>query len=793
MKKITMSALLALASLGASAQFTQNFEGGTTMPAGWTTINQGDANGWVVTSVDEDAHSGTNVASIHYDFATAHEDYLITPAITVTAGLTDRLTFWIKSASEFYLEPYEVRLSTTNNSAPASFSVVLQPSSEAAVEWTKKSFDLTNYVGQTVYISVRATGVNELDLFVDDVVSDAVPSCAAVTGLTADNVSTDSATISWTSTAGAFQYFLGDASDLAPVAAEAVTAGASPFTISDLDPATTYKIWIRSVCGDEFGDWTEALTILTSCVPVTVPTVVEGAESTENGEIPVCWSSTLVSGDNNWEVTTPLFGDITTTASGDKIIFKNYQTSEALLFSPAMDYTTVTADTRVNVFLHRHASADASDKYVIYANTTPSITGATLLLERFSKTTTAPTVAATGFYNEKIAIPASFNGQATVYIIVRGVTSAGSSSYALGIDDFKVEFVPTCAEVSDVVIGDVGGTEADFSWTASPSAPANGYEYAYSTSNVSPDNAELTGTVGPGVTEATITDLEPVTTYYVWVRSVCSSEELSPWSIAVSFTTGCLPVAESALPWTEGFEGLAQTGASIFPSCWSVENGDWSTTTNDNTTNDIDARTGTKFARIAWNATNEFLWTPGFELTAGVSYDFGFWFAGFGDFSTWSGNIVVNSTQVSTGSTVLGAPFINSGTAPANTYTKATRSFIPAESGVYYFGLQINEPTFAPWYISFDDFEVLPTSLSVGEFSTGNLDFYPNPVKDRLNLSYSETINSVSVTNVLGQQVLSQQANASEINVDMSGLTPGTYFVRVASANAQKTIKVIKQ
>lgn len=71
--------------------------------------------------------------------------------------------------------------------------------------------------------------------------------------------------------------------------------------------------------------------------------------------------------------------------------------------------------------------------------------------------------------------------------------------------------------------------------------------------------------------------------------------------------------------------------------------------------------------------------------------------------------------------------------------------------------------------------------------------YYPNPVKDVLNLAYTSDITSVAVFNLLGQQVISQQPNTGEVKIDMSSLADGAYIVNVTSGSTIKTIKVIKK
>ena len=178
MKKITLLFLLLTLSFSIHAQFTEGFESG--IPDDWTVINNGGANGWVQnTAPNGGALEGDAVASITYN-SSAHDDYLITPAIAVSVGVNESLAFNVKSRSASFLEAYEVLLSTTDTSE-AAFSVVLQASSDAPNAWTKIVFDLSAYDGQTVYVAVRATDTDRYALYVDDVYSGievAVPECA---------------------------------------------------------------------------------------------------------------------------------------------------------------------------------------------------------------------------------------------------------------------------------------------------------------------------------------------------------------------------------------------------------------------------------------------------------------------------------------------------------------------------------------------------------------------------------------------------------------------------------------
>ncbi|MFN7014323.1 MAG: T9SS type A sorting domain-containing protein, partial [Bacteroidia bacterium] len=92
------------------------------------------------------------------------------------------------------------------------------------------------------------------------------------------------------------------------------------------------------------------------------------------------------------------------------------------------------------------------------------------------------------------------------------------------------------------------------------------------------------------------------------------------------------------------------------------------------------------------------------------------------------------------------------------------------------------------------DFEMTVSCvLSNDSFDNTAFKVYPNPVKDMLNLSYNTEISKVQVVNMLGQIVINRNMNATEGQIDMSGLNSGAYIVNVTVGDSVKTIKVIKQ
>lgn len=83
--------------------------------------------------------------------------------------------------------------------------------------------------------------------------------------------------------------------------------------------------------------------------------------------------------------------------------------------------------------------------------------------------------------------------------------------------------------------------------------------------------------------------------------------------------------------------------------------------------------------------------------------------------------------------------------------------------------------------------------LGVGENEAVTVKYYPNPVKNSLTIKALDTIESISVTNMLVQLLKTTIHNQGEVVEDMSEFSAGTYFIRVKSGSRTEVFKVIKE
>lgn len=127
----------------------------------------------------------------------------------------------------------------------------------------------------------------------------------------------------------------------------------------------------------------------------------------------------------------------------------------------------------------------------------------------------------------------------TYYVWVRARCSATDQS-TWNILPKSFATPPTCVPVpsagGSLTVGTMTPNSAVVNWQPSPSAPAGGYEVYYTTTNT-PPIATTTGNVVSG-TSANLSPLVPGTTYYWWVRAICTPTDKSAWVAGPQFELG---------------------------------------------------------------------------------------------------------------------------------------------------------------------------------------------------------------------------------------------------------------
>lgn len=187
MKKVVLFLAAALMGMAASAQvttfpWTEGFENGAT---GWTIIDSdGDGITWQLSDTSSQIanfaatypRTGNScIIALSYDNLT-HEaltpdEWLISPAITIPAGVSYTLSFYDNGTNPSYAaEHYAVHVASANTVAAMSATTALMEQTLSTGDWIKRTVDLSAYAGQTIYIGFRHFGCTEqFCLGIDDI------------------------------------------------------------------------------------------------------------------------------------------------------------------------------------------------------------------------------------------------------------------------------------------------------------------------------------------------------------------------------------------------------------------------------------------------------------------------------------------------------------------------------------------------------------------------------------------------------------------------------------------------
>lgn len=85
------------------------------------------------------------------------------------------------------------------------------------------------------------------------------------------------------------------------------------------------------------------------------------------------------------------------------------------------------------------------------------------------------------------------------------------------------------------------------------------------------------------------------------------------------------------------------------------------------------------------------------------------------------------------------------------------------------------------------------STANVKEISFYNIDVYPNPASNVINVRSEFTIDNLSVFDLMGRTVKQQISNNKEFSLDVSDLSKGIYLVKLTSGEKEAVTKFIKE
>ena len=383
--------------------------------------------------------------------------------------------------------------------------------------------------------------------------------CEKPATLVAEDVTGNSATLTWTGGSGVYNI------ELNGTIIEENYEGYT-YNLTDLAATTAYTAKVQSVCDGSTPTSTwKSVSFTTPCDAVTTFPWSENFENYSSGNFTdPCWVNEHISGNG-----TQIFKVYTSTNGSNSThqLQLPDMTSGTMTKLRLPEMTLTTGDSYLfSIDVYRvNATSYTGEGIRVYASTDGEIEGATELafISRNFGTgdgNLIPAESAAGWYTYELPIP--FTG--TCYIVLRGESKFGSSTY---MDNFKVKKELPCVKPSAPTFVSSTTTSATLSWTNGAEGQT-AWQIAYSTNpNFNPDEVTpVDVTSNPG----TINGLTASTSYYAYVRANCGDLGYSEWSTAYcQFATACDVIP--ALGYTENFDSYT-AGNNVLPNCWSYIN-----------------------------------------------------------------------------------------------------------------------------------------------------------------------------------------------------------------------------
>jgi hypothetical protein len=398
------------------------------------------------------------------------------------------------------------------------------------------AYDYTNSVGSIHYgyYDLTTGAFTEIapcpdfyEVLTEVIIHNTLPSCMQVVNVQVSNVTAYTATVTWDTPevvpAADYEYYL-STSSTRPAESEPATGTVSDTAVelSGLTLATSYYIWVRSLCGDtEVSSWSNYPgSFITACYDGAIATFpwTEGFEAGLQ-----CWSQESSSGSVTW--TNPAYYYSSTTsgtppAEGTAIAYL-YEAQKLTrhwtkLISPVLDLTGLTESYLIYKHIQRLWSPD-QDYLTVYYRT--SATDTWTELQTFTSNIPA-------WQQDSIALP---NPSATYQIAFDGGVAWG---YGVGLDAITVSgaVVVSCSAPT-ALTPTLTYTAATITWTAGDAETQ--WQVAWKEAAAS----AWGNPVGVAATTYYISGLTAASNYNVIVRAICGEANTSDWSGAITFTT----------------------------------------------------------------------------------------------------------------------------------------------------------------------------------------------------------------------------------------------------------------
>ncbi len=341
------------------------------------------------------------------------------------------------------------------------------------------------------------------------------------------------------------------------------------------------------------------------------------------------------------------------------------------------------------------------------------------------------------------------------------------------------EACPTCPRPTNLTASNITAHSADLGWTEN--GPATAWNIEYGMSGFTPGQGTVVAVTS---NPYTLTGLDAAVTYDFYVQSDCGGGDESMWSGPYTFTTLC----DTQLPYMQDFD--------ITMGCWTTQdaNGDGKTWMRGTAPTSLSCVSGNGdyVAFVKFNDVydmNDWLFSPGFDLSAGTTYALEFSYGNDGTAAFVEDMDVYISTGATSADALNGTQILSETGIADGCHEFANYNITVPSDGIYYFAFHGKSPA-GQDILMIDDFK-LDLASGIDEL-TNVTAIYPNPTTGQFVIKSHDLKNAqVYIYTLTGKEIYHNTIDSDNYTVNLGHVQKGVYFVKVASENKSYVSKLI--
>ena len=492
---------------------------------------------------------------VNIEGTTGFYNYLVLPELEGDVKKY-QISFMAASAESgnTYSRRVAVGVCTDVNDIANSYSEITTLDLPKARTWENIVVSLKGYTGAGKYIVLKIGHPSKkTNLFIDNIRVETASECPKPMFVQVSNVSTGSATVSWTKTGSENEWNLvvstkplADPEDIEPNENKGEFAGSvstNPYPLNGLKPNTTYYAYVQAACGSS--EWTEAIEFKTQR-EITYPY----SEHFDRLD-PELYTNNTAAIPNGW-----VFDDRTTLASDASYYDKQYSSDTYRPYVTTKQNHEATAYVKASLLLRGTGSGTGSTKNISSIAIAPAMPKPvnTMMVTFWAYSLSAQTVKI-GVANtqtndlaqgQQLGANITEVGEAAITggsvwkqykVLLTNYTGTGryiafylkpgTSTPSVYIDDIEIDEAPDCNAINTLTAEATGIDKATATWTDASSSASWTIKVSSTEIDPSAANGDIVAAQTVKTKTYNISGLAMGQTYYIYVSPSCGDAWVS--------------------------------------------------------------------------------------------------------------------------------------------------------------------------------------------------------------------------------------------------------------------------